>query len=112
MTTKISTPGDDGDHFGATELECGQFETKRDEPTLYKRFGFIFLGLNIRCQQLYIKLQEFVKKYPGTKVVEIVILALTSILLFSILLHKLYQNSSLILGEFLMSIARRYTIFH
>ena len=112
MTTKISTPGDDGDHFGATELECGQFETKREDPTLYKRFGFIFLGLNIRCQQLYIKLQELVKKYLGTKVVEIVFLALTSFLLFSILLHKLYQNSSLILGEFLKSIARRYTIFH
>ena len=100
MTTKINTPGDDGDHFDASELECGRFETKRDEPTLYKRFGFIFLGLNIRCQQLYIKLQEFFKKYLSTKVVEIAILALTSIILFSILFHKLYQNSSLILGEF------------
>ena len=63
MTTKISTPGDDGDHFGATEMECGQFETKREDPTLYKRFGFIFLGLNIRCQQLYIKLQESASHY-------------------------------------------------
>ena len=100
MTTNTSKHHEDGKHFSSSELECGQLEIKQEGLSLSKRLSYVSLGLNIRCQKLHVKLKETVKKYFTTKVVEVALLTLTSIILFSILFHKLSQNNTLIRGKF------------
>ena len=100
MTTTTSKRHEDGEQFASSELECGQLEMKKEALTLSKRLSYISLGLTIRCQKSYVKLKEFGKKYFSTKVVEVTVLTLTSIILFSILFHKLSQNDTLIRGKY------------
>ena len=100
MTTTTSKRPEDGEQFASSELECGQLEMKKEALTLSKRLSYISLGLNIRCQKSCVKLKELGKKYFTTKVVEVAVLTLTSIILFSILFHKISQNDALIRGKF------------
>ena len=87
--------------FATSELESGQFEMKKDVLSLSKRLSYMSLGLNFRCHKLTVKLKEFFKSYFTTKIIEVSILILTSIIVFSILFHKLSQNKTLVIGKLL-----------
>ena len=101
MTASNDKINEGGSELATSELESGQFEIKRDALSLSKRLSYMSLGLSFQYHKLTVKLKEFVKSNFTTKVVEISVLILTSIILFSILFHKLSQNKTLVIGKLL-----------
>ena len=90
----------EGDNFASSQLECGQFEMKKETITFSKRCSLIYLGLEIRSRKFYAKLRGSSGRYLTEQTLGILALVLLLIIIFSILFHITAQNASINRGKY------------